>query len=75
MIKTRYAILAAKEYEKVDFSKVIETAQTIRYSMDGSKFIVKYIGEKPEFLGDTATYDHAEILEVINDAEHGWLDL
>lgn len=46
-----YVIINANEVDSVDFSQVDETsADTIRYSLDGTKTFVKYDGAKPSFL-------------------------
>jgi hypothetical protein len=33
----------------------------LRYSIDGSKALVKYSGEQPSFLNGKTTYTHDEI--------------
>ena len=34
----------------------------LRYSLDGTKGLVKYDGDQPSFLNGKTTYTHAEIL-------------
>ena len=47
----KYIIINSKHLDKVDFNKVWQTSRdTVRYSADGSKFIVKYAGEQPDFV-------------------------
>ena len=68
-----YVILNASEVGNVDFDKVMQTsADTLRYSLDGSKFLLKFKGDTPSFLIGEPQYDHAEILEVLSGAE--WTD-
>ena len=47
----KYIIIDSKFLHKVDFSKVWQTdLDTVRYSYDGSKFILKYVGDQPDFV-------------------------
>ena len=62
----KYVIINSDEVSSVDFSKVEETsADTIRYSVDGTKTFVKYDGSKPGFLYGKDTYTQAEILAIL----------
>jgi hypothetical protein len=66
----KYVIINADEVSSVDFSQVDETsADTIRYSLDGSQTFVKYEGAKPGFLYGKDTYTHSEILAVLSGDE------
>lgn len=68
-----YVILNTSELELVDFDQVLQTsADTLRYSLDGSKFVVKYEGDTPSFLIGEPQYDHAEILSILSGPE--WTD-
>jgi len=61
-----YVIINTDEVSSVDFSQVEETsADTIRYSVDGSKTFVKYDGAKPRFLYGKDTYTHSAILAIL----------
>ena len=54
------------ESEDFDFSQVMETsASTLRYSVDGTKTFVKFVGEVPSFLEGLTTYNHDEIRAVL----------
>ena len=67
---TNYTIIDASEVANIDFSKVKETsANTLRYSIDGSKTFVKFEGDTPAFLSDKQQYTHAQILEVLSGEE------
>jgi hypothetical protein len=58
-----YCIIDASEVSSVDFEQVAETsADTLRYSLDGSKTFVKYEGTQPFFLLGKTKYTHSEIL-------------
>ena len=68
-----YVILNSSEVDTVDFSKVLQqSADTLRYSVDGSKFLLKFEGDTPSFLIGEPQYDHAEILTIMQSAE--WTD-
>lgn len=50
------------ENSVIDFSNLINrNANMLRYSLDGSKALVKYKGEQPSFLNGKTTYTHDEI--------------
>ena len=69
----KYVIINDSEVSSVDFSQVAETsANTLRYSVDGTKTFVKYEGEQPSFLSGKIEYDHAEILSIL--ATDEWTD-
>lgn len=65
-----YNIINISDLENIDFSQIYETSvNTIRKSLDKSKFIIKYNIE-PSFITDgslpvVGTYNHSEILEIL----------
>ena len=63
----KWVIISKDDVSSVDFSKVMETsADTLRYSNDGSKTFVKYEGSQPSFLAGKTEYSHSEILAILN---------
>ena len=69
----KYVIISASDVASVDFSQVDETsAQTLRYSLDGSQTFVKFEGSTPSFLEGKTQYDHSEILTIL--ATDEWTD-
>jgi hypothetical protein len=61
-----YVIINSSDVSSVDFSKVSETsADTLRYSLDGSKTFVKFEGDTPSFLEGKTQYTHSEILAIL----------
>ena len=69
----KWVIIDKDEVSSVDFSKVLETsADTLRYSNDGNKTFVKYKGSQPSFLTGKTTYNHSEILAVLNEVDGEW---
>jgi len=65
-----YVIIDASEVSSVDFDQVAETsADTLRYSLDGTKTFVKYEGTQPFFLLGKTEYSHEEILSILSGPE------
>ena len=68
-----YVIIDSSEVSSVDFNQVLETsADTLRYSLDGSQTFVKYEGNKPRFLYGKTAYTHSEILSILSGSD--WTD-
>jgi hypothetical protein len=63
----KYVIINADEVDSVDFSKVDETsADTVRFSLDGSLTFVKFDTDTtPSFLDGKTQYSHSEILTIL----------
>ena len=70
----KYVIINADEVDSVDFSQVDETsADTVRYSLDGSKTFVKFDSDTtPSFLEGKTQYSHSEMLAILAGEE--WTD-
>ena len=70
----KYVIINADEVDSVNFDQVDETsADTIRYSLDGSKTFVKFDSDTtPSFLEGKTQYTHSEILTIL--ATDEWTD-
>tara|TARA_R100000808_G_C2045897_1_gene83475 strand:- start:91 stop:339 length:249 start_codon:yes stop_codon:yes gene_type:complete len=72
-----YVIIKTEYLEYVNFSKIKEDSpSTLRYSLDGKKFFVKYEGEQPEFIYSITKdaigleeYNHAEIIKILEGPE------
>jgi hypothetical protein len=69
-----YVIIPSSEVNQVNFSEVLETsAETCRYSVDGSKTFVKYEGLQPPSIAALQTksqeYTHEEILDILVTSE------
>jgi len=61
-----YCIINSSEVSSVDFDQVLQTsADTLRYSVDGSKAILKYEGTQPFFLNGKQEYSNSEILAIL----------
>ena len=64
-----YVIVQASDLSSVDFSEVIESESTLRYSLDNSKFILKYEGEQPSFASGLTEYNRSEMVAIVSGAE------
>jgi len=72
----KYVIIEKEHVDSIDFKHVLETSEsTLRYSLDGTKTIVKFIGDVPDFLDGDKIYSHSEILETINNPDNGWIEI
>lgn len=75
MFETRkYVIIPTAEINNVNFSEVLETsAETCRYSVDGTETFVKYEGPIPPSVvaltNRSQEYTHYEILLILSTAE------
>ena len=68
-----FVILNTDELGIVNFDQVAEiSAEYCRYSLDGTKTFVKYIGEQPSFLSGKTEYTHSEMLTIL--ATDEWTD-
>ena len=68
----KYAILNTSDINTVDFSKVKQTdANSVRKTLDGSKFIVKFEGDTPDFLEGVTLYTNQEIIEIFWNIDNG----
>ena len=69
----KYAILNISEINNIDFTKVKQVnANSVRKSLDGSKFIVKFESDTPDFLNDVMLYTNQEIIEILWNIDNGW---
>lgn len=65
-----FVIIDSSEVSNVDFNQVKETsADTLRYSLDGTKTFVKFEGDTPSFLEGKTQYNQAEIRSILNGDE------
>ena len=62
-----YVLLDSSEVVNIDFNEVIEdSADTLRYSLDGLKTLVKFDGDTPDFLEGKDTLTHTEMREEVS---------
>lgn len=61
-----YVIIDSSEVSSVNFNEVLErSADTLRFSLDGTKTFVKFDGDTPSFLEGKTQYTHSEILAIL----------
>ena len=61
-----YVIINADEVDSIDFDLILERNENfLSYSQDGSKALVKFVGQTPSFLDGKTQYTHSEILTVM----------
>lgn len=69
----KYVIISNSEVNSVNFDQVLETsAQTLRFSLDGSATFVKFEGDTPAFLAGKTQHSHSEMLTILAGSE--WTD-
>ena len=74
-MEKKYVIIEKSYVDSIDFQEVIETSEaTLRYNLNGTKTIVKFIGDVPDFLEGEEIYSHSEIIEIISNPANGWID-
>ena len=66
-----YLIIPAAAVPQIDFGTVCETsAETLRYSVDGTQTFVKWDGQRPACTegieGAQGPYSHSEILDILS---------
>ena len=65
-----YVIYNMVDVANIDFSQVEETGQdTLRLSTDGTKTVLKFTGDTPDFLEGLQQYNHSEILAIMQTPE------
>ena len=72
-----YVIISADDVPNIDFSQVMETsADTLRFSVDGTLTFVKYEGDMPSSVtactSKSQEYSHSEILAILNADDGVW---
>ena len=69
----KYAILNTSDINTVDFSKVKQVdANSVRKTLDGSNFMVKFEGDTPSFLDGVTLYTNQEMIEIFWNIDNGW---
>ena len=69
----KYAILNTSDINTVDFSKIKQArAADVRKTLDGTKFIVKFEGDTPDFLESATLYTNQEMIEILWNIDNGW---
>ena len=72
-----YYVINTTDFDNVNFVEIVQNPNTVRYSLDGSKFIIKRpvgVETDPTFINDGSVtpvgkYTHSEILTLLETAE------
>jgi hypothetical protein len=65
-----YVIFEIANLDTVNFNEVLENnADTLRLSIDGTKTVLKFNGNTPDFLVGLQQYNHKEILAIMQTPE------
>ncbi len=69
-----YVILEAKDLDAIQWSDVLEDRDSVRFSNDGSHFVVKYDGVQPQSLQHLrgVEYTYEGIQRLLNTSEE-WM--
>ena len=65
----KYVIVNSSEVSNFDFSQLVDSADTSRYSLDNSKILARFEGDTPSFLDGETQYTNAEILTILDGPE------
>ena len=62
----KYVIYNMENVDTIDFTQVLEdSVDTLRLSVNGTKTVLKFEGETPNFLVGLQQYTHSEILPIM----------
>lgn len=75
----QYLILNISEINLVDFETIAQTSTTtLRKSIDGQKTVIKWFGEKPDWVDNLSTkegpYSELEILTIMANSIWAFVD-
>ena len=65
----KYVIVNASEVSNFDFSQLVDSSETSRYSLDNSKILARFEGDTPSFLLGETQYTNEEVLPILAGAE------
>jgi len=65
----KYIILPIEDLNEIEWTEIPHhSSESVRRSINGSKFIIKY-EEKPSFINEATEYSHGEILSIVSGSE------
>jgi|TARA_B110000902_G_scaffold132102_1_gene153376 hypothetical protein len=68
-----YSIIPIEDIDLIDFSLIKQSSKsTVRKSIDGQQFFIKYDGETPGHHVTYTKYSKTQVLEIINGSE--WVE-
>ena len=70
----KYCIIDKSDVNNMIWDQLaIDSKDTLRWNLNNTKAIVKFIGNTPSFLNGFTEYNQEQIIGVINDLNNGWL--
>jgi hypothetical protein len=71
---TNYIIFDVSELNLIDYNQVIEhSPETLRYSIDGTKTFIKWIGNDPDFISalvsKSVIYNNEDMMNILHTDE------
>ena len=69
----KWIIINVSDITDEMISSAIQTSKdTLRKTTDGTKAILKWDGDTPSVFDGMTTYNHSQILEILNDVDGDW---
>ena len=65
----KYVIVNSSEVSNFDFSQLVDSSETSRYSLDNSKILARFEGDTPSFLLGETQYTNEEVLPILAGSE------
>ena len=61
-----------EQLENLCANAIQTSVSTLRKTLDGTKAILKWDGDTPEVFDGMTTYNHSQILTILNDVNGDW---
>ena len=68
----KYVIVNSFEVSNLDFSQLVDSSETSRYSLDESKILVRFEGDTPSFLEGKTQYTNEQVLPILDPTDRDW---
>jgi len=69
----QFVIINSSQVSSVNFNEVMEdSANTLRYNLDGTQTFVKFTGDTPSFVTSETIYSEDEFREIMNNYDNSW---
>lgn len=70
----KYIIFDVSELNLIDYNQIIEhSSETLRYSIDGTKTFIKWIGNDPDFISalvsKSVIYNNEDMMNILHTDE------
>ena len=69
----KFVIINSDQVSSVNFNEVMEdSANTLRYNLDGTQTFVKFTSDAPSFVTSETIYEEDKFNELTSDYSNGW---